>query len=88
MQPLSLPNSVLYLLRKILKYNIVQKVANVNNFLHFFIEKSLIICLVLGILFFSLEYSVFLVSAHFLLIQKIIGNRNFFHFTVAVFHIF
>ena len=42
MQPLSLPNSVLYLLRKILKYNIVQKVANVNNFLHFFIEKSLI----------------------------------------------
>ena len=42
MQPLSLPNSVLYLLRKILKYNIVQKVANVNNFLHFFMEKSLI----------------------------------------------
>ena len=42
MQPLSLPSSVLYLLRKILKYNIVQKVANVNNFLHFVIEKSLI----------------------------------------------
>ena len=42
MQPLSLPSSVLYLLGKILKYNIVQKHANVNNFLHFFIEKSLI----------------------------------------------
>ena len=42
MQPLSLPSSVLYLLGKILKYNIVQKAANVNNFLHFFIEKSLI----------------------------------------------
>ena len=40
MQPLSLPSSVLYLLGKILKYNIVQKAANVNNFLHFFIEKS------------------------------------------------
>ena len=44
--------------------------------------------MVLGILFFTLEYSVFLVSAHFLLIQKNIGNRNIFHFTVAVFHIF
>ncbi len=38
MQPLSLPNTVYILL--ILQYTIVQKLANVNNFLQIFYKKS------------------------------------------------